>query len=302
MPTAVESPTIPALAELIDRVAPSAANVLITGEPGTGKSLVAEAVHKGSRRSSKPLYVLNAGQCAEALFARELFGCVQKTRNGRVQRQGLFELADSATLLLDEVANVPLPEQGRLLRAIEAGEFQRIGEAALRHASVRIISITNADLGDEVARGRFRRDLLLRLNPVEIRVPPLRERRDEIVALATELLHRHQKRRHGPLTGFDECAIDALLTHEWPGNLRELDSTIERAVRVAKGTLVSADDLKLRTWKEQSPRLEDLKLAEAERLVIRRALARFDQQPARAARALGLSQRAFQRRRRRLGV
>lgn len=297
-----ESPGMKALVALVARVAPSAANVLITGEPGTGKALVAAALHQGSRRRARPLCTLNAGQCAEALFARELFGCVQKTRNGRVQRQGLFELAHEGTLLVDEVANVPFGEQGRLLRAIETGEFQRIGDATLRHACVRVFSATNVDLSGEVARGRFRADLLLRLNPVEIRVPPLRERREDILALATELLQRRQKRRHALLAGFDGSALDALMSHEWPGNVRELESSIDFATRVAKGPLVTADDLKLRTWKEQSPRLEDLELAEAERLVIRRALARFDAQPARAARALGLSHRAFQRRRRRLGV
>jgi DNA-binding NtrC family response regulator len=290
------------LIELVARVAPAEANVLITGEPGTGKGLVAEALHAGSRRSAKALGSFNAGYCAEALFAREFFGVAQKTRSGRVDRKGVFELASGSTLFLDEIANVPLSEQGRLLRAVETGEFHSVGDPATRHADVRIVTATNASLKREVARGRFRADLLLRLNPIEIRVPPLRERLEDIPALAEEFLREHRGRRRSDLEGFDESAVVALTAHEWPGNVRELDSSIEFAVRVARGPLVTADDLKLRSWKEHSPRLEDLKLAEAERLVIQKALARFDEHAGRAARALGLSHRAFQRRRRRLGV
>jgi DNA-binding NtrC family response regulator len=299
-PFVAESAAMKTLVGLIARVAPSPANVLITGESGTGKALVAAALHRGSPRGGRPLYTLNAGECPEALFGRELFGCIQKTRRGRVQRQGLFELAHDATLLLDEVANVPAVDQGRLLRAIESGEFHRSGDAAIRTADVRILSATNAALQGEVARGRFRADLLLRLNPVEIRMPPLRERRADIPQLADAFLRRHLKRR--TIEGFDDSALDALMTYEWPGNVRELDASIEWALRIAKGPTITADDLKLRAWNERSPRLEDLQLADVERLVIRRALVRFDGRPGRAARALGLSHRAFQRRRRRLGI
>lgn len=291
------------LVALVGRVAVSEANVLIVGETGTGKRLVAEALHDGSGRASRPMITTNAGYCAEACFARELFGSLDISPSGtRVGRGGAFEVADGGTLFLDEVANVPLRDQRALLSAIEQGEFTRVGDPQPRKADVRVFSATNADLAGETALGRFRRDLLLRLSTIEIQVPPLRARRDDIPELATQLLREHCLRRHRSLEGFEPSAASALLEHEWPGNVRELDYTIGCAVRIARKSLITVRDLKLRAWREHSPRFEDMNFADVERFLIRKALVRFDQQSSLAAQALGLSHRVFQRRRRRLGI
>ena len=220
--------------ELIERTAPSDANVLITGENGTGKGLVAQAIHALSPRAARPMVTVNAGGVSETVFESELFGHVRGAfTDARADRVGRFELADGGTLFLDEIANVPPSQQAKLLRVIAAGEFERLGSSRTRRVDVRILSATNADIDAEVAAGRFRQDLLFRLNTIEIVLPPLRDRRDDIPSLATHFLEQHARRYRKNLTGFDSAAMDALLRHPWPGNVRELEHAIERAVLMA---------------------------------------------------------------------
>ena len=298
-----ESPAMRRVLELMERVAASEANVLVTGEHGTGKELVARRLHARSARAGRPLVTVNAGGLSEGVFESELFGHVKGAFTGAsADRAGRFELADGGTLFLDEIANVTPTQQARLLRVLQTGEFERVGSSRTRRVQVRLISATNADLRAECAAGRFREDLLFRINTVEIPLPPLRERREDVPALARFFLERHAQRYRKRLEGFDDDALRALLAHPWPGNVRELDHAIERAVLLARGDRLLAADLALRAAEGASPDLEELTLDEAERLLIQRALRRFGGNVSDAARALGLSRSALYRRLERHGL
>jgi DNA-binding NtrC family response regulator len=298
-----ESPRMRPVLEMISRVAPSDANVLITGENGTGKGLVALAVHALSPRASHSMITVNMGGLSEGIFESELFGHVKGAfTDAKTDRAGRFELADESTLFMDEIANVPLNLQSKLLRMLETGEFERVGSSKTLHANVRIISATNSNLTDEVTAGRFRQDLLFRLNTIEIPLPPLRERREDIMPLANHFLRQHAKRYRKEMSGFDEGARDVLLQHPFPGNVRELDHVIERSVLMAQDTQVKTNDLGLTSTYDGSPRLEDMSLEEVEAFLIKKALARFDGSARRAAEALGLSRSAFYRRLQQYGL
>ncbi|HEY3205295.1 MAG TPA: sigma-54 dependent transcriptional regulator [Thermoanaerobaculia bacterium] len=282
--------------EVIARVGPSDANVLITGENGSGKAVVARSLHAASKRAAKPFLTLNAGGISEGIFESELFGHVRGAfTDARADRVGRFELADGGTLFLDEIGNVPLSQQGKLLRVLETGEFERVGSSRTIRADVRILSATNADISADVAAGRFRQDLLFRLNTIEIRVPPLHERREDIPLLARHFLEAHARRYRKNLAGFDSAALDALLAHPWPGNVRELDHAIERAVLMAAGDRIQPGDLGLRRGGDV-PRLEDLSLEEVESLLVRKTMNRFGGNVSQAAKSLGLSRSALYRR------
>jgi len=293
-----ESPRMRPVMELISRVAPSEANVLITGENGTGKGLVAQALHALSLRASHSMITVNMGGLSEGVFESELFGHVKGAfTDAKMDRAGRFELADESTLFMDEIANIPINQQAKLLRVIETGEFERVGSSKTLHANVRIISATNSNLIDEAAAGRFRQDLLFRLNTIEIPLPPLRERREDIMPLANNFLRQHAARYRKNLVAFDEAARDALMQHDFPGNVRELDHVIERAVLMTPGPQIKPTDLGLTTGsREGAPRLEDMSLEDVEAFLIKKALARFDGNARRAAEALGLSRSAFYRR------
>jgi len=283
--------------EMISRVGPSDANILITGENGTGKGLVAQALHALSPRSGKSMITVNMGGLSETLFESELFGHVKGAfTDAKTDRAGRFELADESTLFMDEIANIPMPQQAKLLRMIETGEFERVGSSKTLHSNVRIISATNASLQEEVAAGRFRQDLLFRLNTIEIALPPLRDRREDIMPLATNFLRQHAQRYRKEIASFDEPARERLLAHSYPGNVRELDHVIERAVLMSQGKQIKASDLGLTTGRDDSTRLEDMSLEEVEAFLIKKALARADGNARRAAEALGLSRSAFYRR------
>jgi len=298
-----DSPRMRPVLEMISRVAPSDANVLITGENGTGKGLIAQALHALSPRASHSMITVNMGGLSEGIFESELFGHVKGAfTDAKTDRAGRFELADESTLFMDEIANVPLNLQAKLLRMLETGEFERVGSSKTLRANVRIISATNSNLTDEVAAGRFRQDLLFRLNTIEIPLPPLRERREDIMLLANNFLRQHAKRYRKNLTAFDEAARDLLLQHSFPGNVRELDHVIERAVLMAQGSQVKPNDLGLTSTYDGSPRLEDMSLEEVEEFLIKKALARFDGSARRAAEALGLSRSAFYRRLQQYGL
>ena len=294
------SPEMHPVLDLVERIGPSEANVLITGENGTGKGVVARALHAASTRAEIPMVTVNTGGLSEALFESELFGHVRGAfTDAKTDRVGRFELADGGTLFLDEIANISLNQQAKLLRVLETGEFERLGSSKTRTADVRIVSATNADLREEVASGRFRQDLLFRLNTVEIRIPPLRERRDDILPLSLHFLAQHAQHYRKPIHGFEEAAVALLLSHPWPGNVRELDHAVERGVLMGRGSSVLAHDLGLLQTgapaATAAPKLEDLPLEEVERVLIQKALARYGN-VSQAAKALGLSRSALYRR------
>jgi len=298
-----EAPSMRPVIEMIQRVAPSDANVLITGENGTGKSLIAQALHALSPRASHSMITVNMGGLSETLFESELFGHVKGAfTDAKSDRAGRFELADESSLFMDEIANIPLNQQAKLLRVIEAGEFERVGSSKTLHANVRIISATNANVADEVAAGRFRQDLLFRLNTIEIALPPLRDRREDIIPLANNFLRMHAQRYRKELAGFDETARDRLLQHPYPGNVRELDHVVERAMLMARGPQIKAADLGLTTASGESKSLEDMSLEEVEAFLIKKALARNNGNARKAAEALGLSRSAFYRRLQQYGL
>jgi len=289
--------------ELIARVGPSDANVLITGEHGTGKAVVAQALHLVSRRSGKPVVTINAAGLSEGVFESELFGHVRGAfTDAKADRVGRFELAEGSTLFLDEIANMPLSLQAKLLRVLELGEYERVGSSKTRRADVRILSATNADLNEEVQTGRFRQDLLYRLNTIEIHLPPLRERGNDILLLAEHFLRQHAARYRKALSGFDEAAREMLSRHPWPGNVRELDHVVERSVLMAEGNLVRSTHLWLKPESPGTARIEDMSLEDVECFLIRKALARYGGNVSRAADALGLSRSALYRRLQRYGL
>jgi len=289
--------------QMIARVGPSDANVLITGEHGTGKGVVAQALHGVSARALRPLVTVNTGGLSESLFESELFGHVKGAfTDAKTDRVGRFELADGGTLFLDEIANVPLSQQARLLRVLETGEFERVGSSRTRRANVRIISATNAHLAAEVTAGRFREDLLFRLNTVEIPIPPLRQRRDDIPALAAHFLRLHAQKYCKRLHGFEPSAMQMLLGHRWPGNVRELDHAVERAVLMAGGDQIRAAELALRAGRDAPATIDEMSLEEVERLLIKKALDRFRGNVSQAASTLGLSRSALYRRLQRYGL
>ena len=288
---------------LISSVGPSDANVLITGEHGSGKEVVARTLHGLSNRSSRPLVAVNTGGLPEGVFESELFGHVKGAfTDAKTDRIGRFELAHGGTLFLDEIANIPLSQQAKLLRVLESGEMERVGSSQTRRVDVRIISATNADLNQEVSAGRFRQDLLFRLNTVEIQLPPLRERRQDIPPLAMYFLNRYAQRYRKPSKTFDPAAMQAMLEYSWPGNVRELDHAVERAVLLSSGEAVRVSDLSLKTPRESTQRLEELSLEEVESLLIRKAVDRYGGNISQAAEALGLSRSALYRRLQKYGI
>jgi DNA-binding NtrC family response regulator len=298
-----ESPTMQPVLQLIARVGPSDANVLITGEAGTGKEVVARTLHAVSARALRPMVTVNAGGLAEGVFESELFGHVRGAfTDAKMDRVGRFELADGGTLFLDEIANVPLNLQAKMLRALEIGEIERVGSSKTKRVDVRVISATNARLSEEVGAGRFREDLLFRLNTVEIHLPALRERREDISALASHFLGVHARRYRKDLRGFDQPAMQALLDNPWQGNVRELNHVVERAVLLAQDTVIRNSDLALRSGPQSTPRLDDMSLEDVEAFLIKKALARYNGNVSHAANGLGLSRSALYRRLQRYGL
>jgi DNA-binding NtrC family response regulator len=283
--------------ETMARVGPSDANVLITGEHGTGKEVVAQTLHRLSSRAGKTLVAVNTGALPEGTFESELFGHVRGAfTDAHTDRIGRFELASGGTLFLDEIANIPLRQQAKLLRVLETGELERVGSSKTQKVNVRMISATNADLRAECAAGRFREDLLFRLNTVEINLPPLRERREDIPALAAHFLARYAERYRRPITGLEPGALQMMLHHAWPGNVRELDHTIERAVLMAGGERIEAANLGLNAQRGAAQSMDDMSLEAVEAILIRKALARANGNVSHAADALGLSRGALYRR------
>src|SRR5258708_14714846 len=264
-----ESAVMQPVLDLIGRIGPSDANVLITGEHGTGKEVVAQTLHALSTRASRPMVTVNAGGLSEGVFESELFGHVKGAfTDARTDRVGRFELAEGSTLFLDEIANVPLNLQAKLLRVLETGELERVGSSATRRVDVRVLAATNADINTEAAAGRFRQDLLFRLNTIEIHLPPLRERREDILLLAHHFLRGYSQRYRKTISGFDSAATQLLRAPAPAGSLP----------------------------------LEEMSLDEVERHLIQRTLARHDSNVSQAAKALGLSRSALYRRLQKYGL
>jgi DNA-binding NtrC family response regulator len=300
-----ESAAMQPVLNLLARIGPSDANVLITGEHGTGKEVVARTLHAMSGRANRPMVTVNAGGLSSGLFESELFGHVKGAfTDARTDRIGRFEIADSGTLFLDEIANVPLNLQSKLLRVLETGEFERVGSSHTRRVNVRVLAATNVDVNAEVAAGRFREDLLFRLNTIEIRLPSLRDRGDDIELLANHFLLVYTDRYRKAISGFDAGAMQTLREHPWPGNVRELDHAIERAVLLSSSPMIRGVDLGLRAASSLGGalRLEEMSLEEVEKHLIQRMLARHAGNVSKAAEALGLSRSALYRRLQKFGL
>ncbi len=297
------SPSMVPVLETITRIAPSDANVLITGEHGTGKEVVARTIHALSLRKDKPLTAVNTGGLAEGVFESELFGHVKGAfTDARTERIGRFELADHGTIFLDEIGNVPFRQQAKLLRVIESGEIERVGSSRSKKIDVRVISATNSDLKAACDGGQFREDLLFRLNTVEIHLPALRDRREDIPALSMHFLSQYASRYRRPVKGIDPTALQSLLQYSWPGNVRELEHTMERAVLMCRTDQIQIGDLGLTSQKTQAQNLEELSLEAVESILIRKALQRFQGSVSQAAEALGLSRGALYRRMEKYGL
>ena len=298
-----ESPQMRSALALMERIAPSDANVLITGEHGTGKEVVARWIHAASSRAERSLVTVNAGGLAEGVFESELFGHVRGAfTDAKTDRVGRFELADGGTLFLDEIANLSLAQQARILRVLQTGELERVGDSRTRTVNVRVISATNADLPSEVQAGRFREDLLFRLNTIEIQLPPLRERREDIAPLAQYFLSRYAAKYQSPARSFTPAALAALEGYPWPGNVRELDHGVERATLMARGWEIDLPDLGLTRAGPAGAADRHRKLDDVERDAIRAALAEHGGNVLKAAKALGVSRSALYRRIERYGL
>ena len=297
------SPSMAPVLETVTRIAPSEANVLITGEHGTGKEVVARTIHTLSLRKDKPLIAVNTGGLAEGVFESELFGHVKGAfTDARTDRIGRFELADHGTIFLDEIGNVPFRQQAKLLRVIESGEMERVGSSRSKKIDVRLISATNADLKTACQTGGFREDLLFRLNTVEIHLPALRERREDVPALAVHFLSQYASRYRRPVKGIESTALQSLLQYAWPGNVRELEHTMERAVLMCRTEQIQPGDLGLGSHRGQAQNLAELSLEAVESILIRKALQRFQGNVSQAAEALGLSRGALYRRMEKYGL
>lgn len=291
--------------DMIEKVAPSDANILVTGENGTGKGVVARVLHARSLRRDEPFISVNMGGLPAGIFESELFGHVKGAfTDAKADRAGRFELADGGTIFLDEIANVPLEQQHKLLRLLETGEFERVGSSRTLKVNVRIVSATNADPAKEVATGRFRQDLLYRLNTIHVHLPPLRERLEDIDVMAEHFLTKHRQHYRKDIEGFSPTAVDRLRKYGWPGNVRELDHTVERAVLLASGRVIQPGDLALNEAGAGSTpaSLDDMSLEDVEKYLIRRTMTRHGGSATKAADALGLSRSAFYRRLQRFGL
>jgi DNA-binding NtrC family response regulator len=292
---------------MIERVAPSDANVLILGENGTGKGVIADLIHRASQRNGQSLIKVNMGGIAESVFESEVFGHVKGAfTDARSDRIGRFELADGGTLFLDEIANIPMSQQPKLLRVLEDGELERVGSSRTLKVDVRLLAATNADLAAEVARGAFRKDLLYRLNTVELRLPALRERREDIAPMAEAFLRRSGRRYKREDLRFSPSAMRQLEHYAWPGNVRELSHVIERAVLMAHGSVIDQVDVGAHAAAADpvadAVALTAMTLEEAEQAMIRNAMDRCQGNIQHAADMLGLSRPALYRRLEKYGI
>lgn len=291
-----ESPGMRRVLEMARQVAASDASILLTGDNGVGKGLIAEQIHRWSPFADQVFVSVNMGSIPESLFEDEMFGHSKGAfTDAHEARAGRFELADRGTLFLDEIGNLPLPQQAKLLRVLETGQFERVGETRTRTASVRVIGATNADLQSMVDEGRFRRDLYFRINTIELDIPPLSRRREDILPLAERFLEVHAQ-KYGRDSRLSEDARLALERHAWPGNVRELSHAVERAVLLG-GDEILPEHLMLQQPEPADSGADLVQPLEAlEKKALEQALARFDGDVSRAGEAVGLSRSAMYRR------
>ncbi len=296
-----ESPAMQGVFDRVRRVAPTDTTVLVLGESGTGKELVARAIHEQSPRHQGPLINVNCAAIPSGLIESELFGHEKGAFTGADSRHhGLVEAAEGGCLFLDEIGELPLAAQARLLRVLQAGEVRRVGANQARHVDVRLLAATHRDLQSLVASGDFREDLYYRLHVMEIRLPPLRERGDDIPRLARELLERACQRLNRPPMTLTDAALSAISSHPWPGNVRELENTLERAVILADGGTLDADALGLTPVREQARGVDELSLDDYFVHFVREHEGRLTETE--LARRLGISRKTLWERRQRLGI
>jgi len=287
----------------IDQVAPTGATVLIEGESGTGKELVARAIHQRSPRRDRPFIPINCSTFPETLLESELFGYEKGAFTGADKgRKGLFEAAHAGTLFLDEIADMPLPLQGRLLRALQEGEVRRLGSTRPIRVDVRIVTATNKRVDSLVAQGIIRDDLFYRLNVVRISIPPLRERPDDIIPLAQHFLVVYKKRAKKEIAGFAPDAAKAMLAHPWPGNVRELENAVERGVILCRSSSITAQALSLGIPPLERGSDQGITLKELERRHTLAALERHGGNQAETARELGIGRNTLWRRLKEYGL
>lgn len=287
-----QSPKMRDVFEIMTQVLDTDATVLIEGESGTGKELVARAIHYNGERKDKPFMALFCGSLPDSLLESELFGHKKGAFTGAVtDKRGLFEAADGGTFFLDEIGDLSMSIQTKLLRVLQEGEIKRVGENAIRKVDVRIISATNKVLSELVREKIFREDLFYRLNTICIHLPPLRQRKSDIPLLANHFLDKYTQKKKQTIKGFDKNAMQALMTHSWPGNVRELENTIERAVVMAKSDLITVDNLRLPVANVAELIESGLTLREVERRLVSQTLSEQDGNISETARILGVSRR-----------
>jgi len=300
-----QSPAMQTVYKTIQKVAKTDANVLILGENGTGKELVARALHRLSSRKNEAFISVDIGALSESLFESELFGHMKGAfTDAREERAGRFEVANGGTLFLDEIGNLPLSLQAKLLTVIERREVVRLGSNRPIPIDIRLITATNMPVHDEVAEDSFREDLLYRINTVELHLPPLRVRGDDILLLTDHFLKQYCKKYHLPCKSFNAAARQKLMDYTWPGNVRELQHAIERAVIMAESVILTPADILLapRKKKEADLPLDDYNLEEIEKLAIQRALSKYRGNISKAARELGLTRTSLYRRLEKYGL
>lgn len=291
------APSMIPVMQLIERTAASDANILLTGESGVGKSLFAGLIHAKSQRHNMPLVSVNMGALSDSLFESELFGHQKGAfTDAKSSRMGRFEMAERGTLFLDEIANIPKALQGKLLRVLESGEYESLGSSKTKSANVRVVSASNVNFKEEIAEGRFRQDLLYRLNTITIDIPPLRQRKEDLLPLANQFLAKLKAKYRRSELVFSESANHALISHDWPGNVRELSHSIERAVLMSLGEQINPVDLGLADSSQVGLPLMDMTLEEAEKALITHALKQHQGNVLSAAEQLGISRAALYRR------
>ncbi len=292
-----------AIEQLVKQIAPTDANVLILGENGTGKSLLAERIHQLSSRQSSPFISLNMAAIPETLFESELFGHQKGAfTDAKQNRVGRFQLADRGSLFFDEIGSLPLSLQPKLLRVLETGQYEILGSSHTQKTDVRLISATNADLSQLVAEKAFRQDLLYRLNTLVITIPPLRERIEDIAPLAINFIQQFSTKYHKSTLTLSQDAIEKLKQHSWPGNIRELSHTIERAVLLAMNNEITAAQLLLDSADVSSTTIALQPLEQAEKQLIEKAMAVTSGQVLEAAKLLDISRNALYRRLEKFGI
>ncbi len=292
-----ESAPMRRIMDIVEQVAPSRANILLLGENGTGKGVLARIIHDRSSVREGPYISVNMGGLPESLFESEMFGHVKGAfTDAKCDRAGRFELAKGGSIFLDEIGNMTLGQQSRLLRLLETGEYERVGSSRTLKADVRIIAATNADLHAAVQSGAFREDLFFRLNTVPIELPPLRERREDLIPLCRSFVDGFARKYGKKILGMAADAERAILDHPWPGNIRELSHAVERGVLMCRNQRLALDDLALRSQSElNARRLDEMSIEEVEKLLMRKALLRHEGNVTKAAEQLGMSRATFYR-------